>query len=792
MIGKEDVEGRLRHRLNCWEHKKCGREPGGDNVAHLGVCPAAMDATSDGLNGGVRGGRICWAVTGTLCGGKIQGSFAQKELRCLECDFFKLVKADEGEQFLLLKTTQRMEDVIRASEERYRGMFDRVPVGLYRTLPDGRILDANPAFIGMLGYADREALRAVVAEALYVSPDDRARWQGVMDREGIVLGFEVRLRRRDGVEIWVRENARAEEGVDGRTLYYEGAVEDITIRRNMDEELRRHREHLEDLVRARTAELQAANENLQGEVHERERAQEELRAAKLAAEDANRMKSAFLASMSHELRTPLNAIIGYSEMLQEEAQDIGQKSFVPDLQRILTAARHLLSLINDVLDLSKIEAGKMDLLIEPFDGRAMVQEVVTTVGPLVAKKANVLKVELADDVGSLRTDLTRVRQVLFNLVSNACKFTERGTITIRVLRERVGGRDWLDLRVSDTGIGISPEQQGKLFQVFSQADASTTRKYGGTGLGLAISRKFCQMMGGDISVESEAGKGSTFIVRIPAEVQPATPGPPVKSDAARPPLPPDAEVVLCIDDDPAVHDLLGRMLAKEGIRAVAASTGPAGLQLARQVKPCAITLDVLMPGMDGWAVLKHLKADPELAPIPVIMLTVAEHQNLAFSLNAAGYLIKPVERERLLGAVRKHSGSGCRAALLVVEDDRLTREMMAETLERDGWPVQTAENGRVAIECVRRKAPSLILLDLMMPEMDGFQFLEKLRKEEMWRSIPVIVVTGKDITAEERLRLSGFVEKVLPKGAASRPELMQEVRDLVVKHAKSGRRKELK
>jgi len=266
---------------------------------------------------------------------------------------------------------------------------------------------------------------------------------------------------------------------------------------------------LQRSVEARTRELDKINLELHRLIDEANRAQE-------AAEQANRSKGIFLANMSHELRTPLNAIIGYGEMLLEEAEDLGQPGFIPDLQKIHAAAKHLLALINDILDLSKIEAGKMDLYYETFDVPPMIQDVVATIAPLVKKNANALKVHCADDLGAMRADLTKVRQTLFNLLSNACKFTEHGTITVEVTRETGDGGGWVTFRVRDSGIGMTPEQMEKLFQEFSQADASTTRKYGGTGLGLAISRKFCRLMGGDITVESTVGQGSTFTITLPA------------------------------------------------------------------------------------------------------------------------------------------------------------------------------------------------------------------------------------------------------------------------------------
>jgi signal transduction histidine kinase/CheY-like chemotaxis protein len=535
----------------------------------------------------------------------------------------------------------------------------------------------------------------------------------------------------------------------------------------------------------------------------RKRSERELRGAKEAAESANRMKSLFLANMSHELRTPLNAIIGYSEMLLEDAQDAQEAAAAggearavadarpqtaSDLVKINGAGKHLLSLINDILDLSKIEAGKMALHLETFEACGMIADVASTIRPMVAKNNNKLAIGCPPELGKMHADLSKVRQCLFNLLSNALKFTKDGTVTLDVGRSAEGGQDWFTFRVSDTGIGMTAKQMEGLFQAFTQADSSTSSKYGGTGLGLAISRQFCRMMGGDVTAASEVGKGSTFTVRLPARVTAPTAdavdaptgmretAPASKAGAA------ERNTVLVVDDDPAARDLLARSLTAEGYHVQTASTGDEGLRLARELRPLAVTLDVLMPGMDGWAVLTALKGDPATADIPVVMLSIIDDHKMGVSLGASEFLTKPVDRDRLgrvLGRFRREGEAGGAGSILLVEDDPDTRDMLRRTLGKDGWSLIEAENGRAGIEALRSHRPALILLDLMMPQMDGFEFAAELQKNEQWRSIPVVVLTAKEVTAEDKARLDGRVLKILAKGATSREEVLKQVHEAI-------------
>jgi len=485
--------------------------------------------------------------------------------------------------------------------------------------------------------------------------------------------------------------------------------------------------------------------------------------ARDAADQANRTKSAFLANMSHELRTPLNAIIGYSEILQEDLADLGQQSAVADLKKIEGAGRHLLGLINDILDLSKIEAGRMDVFIEEVEIVPLLEEVRTIIVPMAKKNGNAVEFRMADNLGTMRTDRTKLKQSLLNILSNASKFTQNGELTL--LAERLETDRMVRFAISDNGIGMTQEQLGRLFQAFSQADASTAKKYGGTGLGLAITRNFCQLLGGDVAVVSKPGEGSTFTVTLPdrpaAPTQVESPAPPPllgKLD--------NAPTVLIVDDDPVARDLLAANLKGAGYRLIHAATGEEALSLARTVRPDAITLDVMMPQPDGWQVLSALKADADLRDIPVIIVTVLSDRGIGLSLGAVDVLTKPVDRTRLTALI--HSLVRRDGPVLVVEDDAGARGVIRPTIEKMGLTVVEAADGRQALAWLGdHSPPAMILLDLMMPEMDGFEVLDALAVHEEWRGIPVIVITAKQLSAAERERLRGQVQKVFVKGAAS-------------------------
>ncbi len=509
-----------------------------------------------------------------------------------------------------------------------------------------------------------------------------------------------------------------------------------------------------------------------------ERARQEAELARQIAEEANTAKSNFLANMSHELRTPLNAVIMYSEMLQEDATDMQLDVFAKDLSRIHVAGRHLLALVNGVLDLAKIEAGKMELFIEEADIEAAVEDVVNTVRNLVEKNSNEFVVHIQAR-GTIQTDVTKFRQILLNLLSNAAKFTSDGKVqlTVSVIDSDSASSlkqpEWLLIEVKDDGVGIPPDKLSALFVPFVQAEKSTSKDYGGTGLGLALVKQFVELMGGEIDVESNVGSGSTFTVRLPRNIS--------KAETVKEVVPSTANVdVVIIDDDQNVRDFVSRALRADGIRTMVANDGEAGFELVSRVRPRLVVLDVLMPKMDGWTVLSKLKADAATTNIPVVLLTIAGQTELGYSLGAQEYLMKPVSKDELIAVARRLGVRSETPTLLVIDDDPGTQELVSRVLAKEGWQLSFAENGKAALNALQSDLqPDMILLDLQMPVMDGFDFLEALRAGAATTDAPIVVLTSLDLTSGEKAWLSERVATILEKGGQSPTSLLEILRSSI-------------
>jgi PAS domain S-box-containing protein len=639
--------------------------------------------------------------------------------------------------------TRRTERALRESQDRLRAALLASRTGTFRWDILSNQFEMDEGYMRLIGASGSPPQRGVqAAVADFVHPEDRERVGIEMARiaaEGGDVDLEFRVIRADDRAVrWISGKGETTRGGTGRPLHMIGAIVDIT---------------------------------------ERRRFEEELVSAKEAAEEANRAKSQFIANMSHELRTPLSAVIGYTELLEEEVEDLGLEaaaSVLEDIRKIRGNARHLLDLINDVLDLSKVEAGKMEVQAEDFDADDLVAQVAETVDSLVQRNGNELVLDLAEGgLGTMHSDPVKLRQCLFNLLSNAAKFTEGGRITLSTRRLDSGAR--LQFRVRDTGIGMTEAQLQKLFRRFSQADASTTRRFGGTGLGLALTKALSHILGGDIAVESVPDQGSTFTLTLPADLR-RTVATPVEEPA---PQEGEGATVLVIDDDAPTRDLLSRFLLREGFRVRTAIDGAEGLRVARAIRPTAILLDVMMPRMDGWAVLSALKSDDGLREIPVIMVSFVQEKSLAFSLGAADYLPKPVDWQRLKRVVEPFRAP--QGLALVVEHDATTRDELRRMLEPEGWSVVEAESGPEALHSMEQAAPQVVLLDLQAPEPGGLGFLQAMRRRPEWRGIPVIAIADRELRPGEVERLRGQVRRIVQAEDGVPEELLHELRRIAGK-----------
>ena len=505
----------------------------------------------------------------------------------------------------------------------------------------------------------------------------------------------------------------------------------------------------------------------------------EMETARDEARDASDQKTKFFANMSHELRTPLNAILGYGEMLYEDCEDLGYDDLLPDLKKITSSGSHLLSLINNILDLSKIEAGKMELFITSFEIEHMIQTIKDVSEPLAAKNDNGFVINLDGAMGSMSQDETKLRQCLTNFLSNGFKFTKNGTVTLDVKSRLDGKIEFIDFAVIDTGAGMSAEGVAKVFEEYTQAERSTSANYGGTGLGLPISKKFAEMMGGDVVVTSEEGKGSVFTLSVPREC-PEYNEDEVDSNVIN--LDADDNLVVLVDDDVAMHDLIKRTISKLNLTLIGATNSEKGMELIREVKPKLILLDVLMPGRDGWSLLKECKTDSELKDIPVIMISQLNQSNLAASLGANDYLTKPIDRTHFVNTIQRLLGTGGKdQKVLVIDDDKDVRELLSRLLKDAGYRPIDARDGKEGLERTKDE-PALIILDLEMPRMDGFEFLDNYIKDVPEdKRAPVLVFSGKDLTDVQEDLLKERVVGLVKKDDVSMDNLSKMIQGIVKK-----------
>ncbi|MEM6252715.1 MAG: response regulator [Cyanobacteria bacterium P01_D01_bin.156] len=571
---------------------------------------------------------------------------------------------------------------------------------------------------------------------------------------------------------------------DGLSIF----LQDFTERKQAEEKLLELNRDLDNRVKDRTAQL--AN------------AMEEAESARVKAEDANRSKSEFLANMSHELRTPLNAIIGYSEMLEEDIYSIGEDEFVPDLQKIQGAGKHLLGLINSVLDLSKIEAGRMELFVEEIHVQTLIKEIMGTIQPLVQKNYNQLFVSCPDDIGTMYADQVKLRQSLINLLSNACKFTENGKITLTVsptsINHQTGTQEnGVQFMVTDTGIGMTPEQMSKVFQAFTQADTSTTRKYGGTGLGLTITKQFISMMGGDVLVDSTYGEGTTFTLMLPRTVDAENLS---EETFFAPPIPrteretvsalyelseqTSEKTILLVVDEPQTQENLKNWLADEGYTAIFPVDRQQALAYVDELLPDVILLDGLLPRQDREFLLEEIRARTDLTQVPIICLSAPDEYANTYQLGVTEYVSRPLQPTSLLNTLEKYFPESPGPKILVVEDDSDAREIMGRLLRQYDWTIALAANGLQALDYLQKTVPDLIIVDLMMPDMDGFELVKRLRQSTQWGSIPIIVISAKTLTAREQKQLEGVV-RIYQKANFNRQELLNDVKRIVSARANS-------
>lgn len=663
------------------------------------------------------------------------------------------------------------------------------------TDPDGRVVEFNQGASRILGYSKDEVFGKKVEE-LWLNPKDRHEILKLLEKNGYVTNYETQLITKDGRIIDVILTLSLIRNGDGKIHGTVSISKDITEKKK-----------LERAIEERNLELKELNEKLEDKVIERTM---ELERANRELERSNKLKSQFIATMSHELRTPLNSILGFSELLLDEifgSLTEKQKRYV---NNIYNSGNHLLQLINNILDLAKIESGKLELHYEVFSLNQALLEVENILKPLINKKNQKLTVSVDEKLSVINADRTKFKQILYNLLSNAIKFTnEGGSIFIKadliekknydfMTKKECYKNNYLKISVTDTGIGIKKEDQEKIFLEFEQLDSSYSRRYEGTGLGLALTKKLVELHGGEIFVDSEEGKGSTFTVLLPLiEVD-------VKSQVEKK-LSKDeflyekslinrsgsAPLILIVEDDPSTAELIMLYLAQGGYRVAHTHDGNKALEKIKELKPFAVILDVMLPGKDGWEVLQEIKSDQETKEIPVIISSVADNKELGFALGASDYLVKPIDKITILKKLEELSFSTKKGRMpvniLCIDDHPEILEFLSSTLEAEGFNVITAQSGKEGIEKSVLYKPDLIILDLMIPDIDGFEITQIIKNNPSTKDIPILILTAKDLTVEDKLRLAGKIENYIQKSHFTKEHLLMHIRDLEITYpARAG------
>lgn len=676
-----------------------------------------------------------------------------------------------------------LEETAEDAKTYLENVLDNVADSIITTDNKGLIVEFNPGASRIFGYS-REEMVGRHIETLWINPEQRRAILGHMERDGFISNYETKLQTKDGRILDTIVTLSYITNDAGERLGTVGITKDITEKKRLQRE-----------VEERNRELRELNEHLEEKVMERTR---ELRKANSELERSNTIKSRFIATMSHELRTPLNSILGFSELLGEDRAGTltdKQKRYVSNIYH---SGSHLLQLINNILDLAKIESGKMELHPEHFFVPQAIDEVTSVIRPLFDKKHLAFGIAIDPEVAHITADRIKFKQVLYNLLSNAVKFTpERGEVVLHagMVADPVSAADsapvadHLQISITDSGIGIRPEDQERIFSEFEQVDSSYARRFEGTGLGLALTRRLVELHGGQIFVESRENKGSTFTFILPPGEEAVAPVPFCNADFGEPAeqFPErsgSAPLITVVEDDRATRELLTVYLAESGYQVSTVGTGDEALARIRKARPFAVILDVMLPGKDGWQILQEMKSDPELKDIPVIMASMVDNQELGFALGATDYLMKPINRTCLIRKLDQLTTANKRhrkpATILCIDDHPDVLELLSGILEPAGYAVLLADSGKAGIEKAIIYRPDLIILDLMMPDLDGFEVAQALKSNTATADIPICILTAKEVTVEERIELAGKIESVMQKSFFSKEDLLMHLRDLEV------------